>query len=184
MKAVIIYSSETGFTQKYADWISEKTGIASIKISHDINPVLAAADLIIFGSPIYGGELLEKKNLFRLIQNKQEKKLICFSTGLQPWSPRMQEKVRKRILGEKYPEISFYYFPGGLDKERLRPSRKTELFLYRMMMNRHPERGETEKAFLERTERSGDFLDEALLIPLLEEVEAYKNGVKNGGNLP
>ena len=34
MKSIVIYNSQTGFTKKYAEWISEATGCEAVEFKH------------------------------------------------------------------------------------------------------------------------------------------------------
>ena len=174
MNALILVSSETGYTRKYADWISEITGFPVYESDVKSGIDFSEQDIIIFGSPIYGGELLGKKMLKKILKQTDTTKIICFATGIYPWSASYEKKLRKNVLENEEPDVSFYYFTGGLDKEKLKSSRKTELFLYRMMMKRHPDREEKEAILLERTDHSGDYTDKEMLKPLLDELENIK----------
>ena len=174
MDGVILVSSETGFTKKYADWISEETGFAVSSPDSSAKLIPSNVNIIIFGSPIYGGELKKQKLLRRLLDEAGDTKIICFATGLYPADEALEKRLRDRFIGKNRSDAAFYYLPGGLDKEKLKPARKTELFLYRMMMNRHPDKGEAERIFLKRTGDSADYTDRGLLKPLLEDIENHK----------
>lgn len=64
MKAIVIYNSQTGFTKKYADWISESTGCQLVTFKQAAKINLFEYDAIIFGSWCKAGHI-EKINWFK-----------------------------------------------------------------------------------------------------------------------
>lgn len=56
MKAIVIYNSKTGFTEKYAKWIAEALQCQSISIREKL-PDLSEYDRIIFGSNVKAGKI-------------------------------------------------------------------------------------------------------------------------------
>ena len=174
MKEVILVSSETGYTRKYADWISEKTGIEIIETNLRSNVIPSNYQIIVFGSPIYGGELLGKKRLKQLIKETKDTKIICFATGLMPTGEEAKRMLQRQFKEEELIRLLFFYLPGGLDRSKLKPSRRTERFLYRMMIKRHPNSSTGQKELGLRLERDCDYTEEALLQPLLEELNVQR----------
>jgi len=173
MKAKIFYVSETGFTRRYAQWIAEETGLEAVDSWREGDPAIQDCAMLVIGSPVYGGEICGKNRLKKLLRaNKNAKKLI-FLTGLAPENPqRLRELCRHDLgMGE---DISLWYFPGGLDKEKLAPSRRTELFLYRVMMKRTRDRTDTIAQLLRRTENSCDLTDREYIRTLTDAVREWQ----------
>ena len=50
MKSIVIYNSQTGFTKKYADWITEAAGCEAVPLKKVRKVKLAEYDAIVFGS--------------------------------------------------------------------------------------------------------------------------------------
>ena len=50
MKSIVIYNSQTGFTKKYAEWISEATGCEAVEFKNASKMNLFEYDAIVFGS--------------------------------------------------------------------------------------------------------------------------------------
>lgn len=55
MKAVVVYSSKTGFTKKYAQWIAEDLSLEAYELeeSDNLKEVLSGVDTLIFGGGLY-----------------------------------------------------------------------------------------------------------------------------------
>ena len=67
MRTVVIYKSKTGFTKKYAKWISEELSSDIFDISKVTANMLTAYDTVIYGGGLYAmgisGVKLITKNL-------------------------------------------------------------------------------------------------------------------------
>lgn len=50
MKTIVIYNSQTGFTKRYAEWISEEAGAELLALSDAKNKDFSEYETIIFGS--------------------------------------------------------------------------------------------------------------------------------------
>ena len=75
MKILVTYQSKTGFTKKYAEWISEelKCDLKELKKVKNISEY----DLVIHGGWIMGGLLKGYKKIVKM----NPKKLIVFGVG-------------------------------------------------------------------------------------------------------
>ena len=118
MKILVTYQSKTGFTKKYAEWISEelKCDIKEIKrvsIKDIIN-----YDLIIHGGWVMGG-LIKGLNKIRKINPK---KLIVFGVG---YTSKKDIDNKKLIEINKLDNIPFYYFEGGMNPKKMGVIRRT-----------------------------------------------------------
>ena len=49
MKSIVIYNSKTGFTKKYAEWISEAAGCECVELKKAGKVKLAEYDSSVFG---------------------------------------------------------------------------------------------------------------------------------------
>lgn len=182
MKAAIIVYSETGFTRRYANWIAEETGLEVVELKRLLSDKKTGYDLLVFGSGVYGGELGGKRDILKAIRQNPDAKVLCFAVGLSPAGEETVRKVRNSTFGEKV-SCPMYFFPGGLDRERMNSSRKTELFLYRMMMKRQPDQNETIRCLLKRTDSSCDLTDRAAIAPLTEKINGCLEAEKGKATL-
>ena len=110
MKVLVTYQSKTGFTKKYAEWISEelKSDLKELKSVKDVNDY----DLVIHGGWIMGGLIKG----FKKIKKLSPKKLIVFGVGL---TPKNDLNIDKMIQDNKLEDIQFFYFEGGTDPKKM-----------------------------------------------------------------
>lgn len=112
MKILVTYQSKTGFTKKYAEWISEELkcdikDIKKVSIKDMIN-----YDLVIHGGWIMGG-MIKGLNKIRKINPKE---LIVFGVG---YTSKNDVDTKKLIETNKLDGISLYYFEGGMNPKKM-----------------------------------------------------------------
>lgn len=112
MKILITYQSKTGFTKKYADWISNKLNadIEDIK-GISINKI-SEYDLVIHGGWIMGGMIMGLDKIKKL----SPKKLIVFGVG---YTPKEEVNISQMKVANKIENIPFFYYQGGLNPEKM-----------------------------------------------------------------
>lgn len=110
MKVLVTYQSKTGFTKKYAEWISEelKCDLKELKNVKDVNDY----DLVIHGGWIMGGVIKGVKKIKKL----NPKKLIVFGVGL---TPKKDLNADKMIKDNKLEDTLFFYFEGGTNPKKM-----------------------------------------------------------------
>ena len=112
MKILITYQSKTGFTKKYAEWISSELN-AELKEIKDINGCdINDYDLIIHGGWIMGGMI----NGFNKIKNLKPKRLIVFAVG---YTPKEKVNISQIINVNNLGDIPFFYYQGGMNPKKM-----------------------------------------------------------------
>ncbi|MFA7069096.1 MAG: flavodoxin domain-containing protein, partial [Acidaminococcaceae bacterium] len=81
MRSVVIYSSKTGFTKKYAKWLAEDLSADIFDATKVTAEMLEGYDTIIYGGGLYAlgisGVEYIKQNRGKL----KNKKVVVFATG-------------------------------------------------------------------------------------------------------
>ena len=157
-RLLLLYSSRTGFTKRYAQWIGEDLGVPCVPLEDYRRGMEESYDRILVGGGIYCGELRGLKT-FRGIQKRApDQKMIYFAVGLRPAS----EETTRRILHYNFGEGSgtkLYYFQGGLQVEALDQKQRTMRTVFRSMLGRRRDLSEDDRVLLERLRVSGDYCD-------------------------
>ncbi len=128
MKKTVIYSSKTGFTKKYAEWIAQELSADLFEASEFSAEKFSDYDAVVYGGGLYAvgisGINLIKKNLDKL----KGKKVAVFATGASPGRDEIvREVVSRNFNEEQLQQLCFFYFRGGFDFSRLS-------FLYKIVM--------------------------------------------------
>ena len=169
-RLLLLYASQTGFTQRYAQWIGRALGVESRPLAACRYEEVARADLVIFGGSVRGDILTGQTKVARLCRRAGNKPVVWFATGIRPATPRTLDLVqRNNFSREEHPRL--FYFRGGMAPERLKPGDKTLLLCYRAMMRRRRDLPEEDEALLPLLRQDCDFTSRDQITPLLQAVE-------------
>lgn len=163
-KTLLIYKSNTGFTQRYANWISEELpcDLVPYKKRNTVN--LTEYDTIIFGSRLHAGAFPGLKWFKQQLPALQGKKLVAFATGATPpENPVAEETVRRNFTDEEFSKIKTFYFHSGLCYEKMGLVDKIMMAGLRTMLKKDPSQAE----MLASIQHSSDFSSKDFIIPLV-----------------
>lgn len=170
-QALIVVSSQTGFTLKYGQWLADAASAELTTLEKCSPEILKPYEVIVFGSGIYGGEYHNRKKFEKLRRKNADKTYLYYATGIYPQTERTLHRLR-RVNFADLPENALFYFQGGLDRERLDPSQKALLVCYRAMIRRRGNPSPEEQIVLNRMQISGDYTDRDSIVPLVDRLLA------------
>ena len=154
------YTSQTGFTQRYAEWIKEET-------SADVFDLKEAkkkkADYFLsYDAILYGGWV----NAGRVTWH--DKKLGLFVVGGSPAeNPEAKSAMEKVIPEELKSRISGFYLQGGLNYDRMGTGSKLAMKALLSIMNHKKNPTEKDKAMAELISHSYDISDKKYIAPIV-----------------
>lgn len=118
MKTIVIYTSQTGFTKKYAQWIAEKANADCIEFSDAKKTDFDSYDAIVFGGWAVAGSISKLKWFKKNISKWSDKKLAVFCVGASPIeNPEIEEAMPKNFTADELKVVRWFYLPGGLNYE-------------------------------------------------------------------
>jgi len=82
MKSIVVYSSLSGFTKRYAEWISEEVGSDCVSVDSVDSEKLSQYDVVIFGSHVRMSDVPHRKRFAELSKNLK-KVIVLSSEGLR-----------------------------------------------------------------------------------------------------
>ena len=134
-KAIVIYSSKTGFTRKYAKWICEALDADILEYSDRDCVNYAHYDTIIFGGGIYAGKINNIKWFREKLPHLEGKKCVLFVTGAMPKkSPDVMTSIKKNFKPEEWGKFQTFYMQGGLDYDHMEEMDRALLTGFRYML--------------------------------------------------
>lgn len=117
-KAIIIYRSKTGFSQRYAGWLSEELGCRAVPFSERGRLQLTDYDPVILAGGLYAGQMAGLKWLARQLPHLAGRRVAALAVGCAPMdNPGLPESMDK--LFGPLPQVRGFYCQGGLDYERM-----------------------------------------------------------------
>jgi len=158
MKTIVIYTSTTGFTKKYAEWIAQDLG-ADLVEARSLRPeTLQAYDTIIYGGSLHAVGIRGIKALKRNFARLHGKRIIVFATGATPSRTDVPEEViNANFSPEERARIRFFYLRGGFDYSKLGPVDKLLMGLLKLKIKGKNERTPDEKGMLAAYSHPVDF---------------------------
>jgi len=170
LRILVVYESQTGATEQYAQWLAEELGTQSLALESCSIAQLQNCDLIVFGGSVHGGIINGKKKLFRLAEKAGCREVVCFAVGIRPVTQRTLGLIRRSNFGSAE-DSRLFYFRGRFHGERLDQRDRTMVRIYRSMLKRrrmlHPE----DKEMLEAMGSSCDFTSREQIMPLVHTIK-------------
>lgn len=177
MNAIIVYSSRTGYTEKYAHWIAEELSaeVYDMKDVQNLSDLLKRCDLMIYGGGLYASGIDGLKNFLLAAEEEPGKPLVLFSTGLSIPSDVVRQEVIRHNLSEAAPRSAeFFYLRGGFDYKRLGLKDRILMRLLKMKIEIRKKRGillgDDEKGMLAVFNRRVDFTSKTAIKDLISYV--------------
>lgn len=155
----IVYSSNTGFTARYAALLSEETGLPAYSVK-EAGKHLAKGTSIIYLGWLYASNVKD----YDKASSKYDVRVTC-GVGLCPTGSLLTE-VRQAA---KIPaEIALFTVQGGMDHKKLKGFYKFMIHALTKILTSKAQKTEEEKAMLSLLQKGGDFVDKKNLKELLD----------------
>jgi len=121
MNIIIVYSSKTGFTKRYAEWIAEELACDTLSFKDFTMEAVRGKGVVIFGTRIHAGTVEHLNKIKQYFNNTTEQKFIVFATG---GTPNEAESVINNIWANNLSEteikaIPHFYMQSGLNYEKM-----------------------------------------------------------------
>ena len=172
MKTIVVYKTTSGFTKKYAEWISEELQADLMERSEVNIKILTKYDTIIYGGSLHvvgiSGANIIKKNYGEL----KDKKIIIFTTGASLPKEKVWQEIKKyNFIEEELENIKFYYFRGGFDFNKLNIFYKIVMTLLKWKIKSSKNKTPDEVGMLEAYEKPMDFTKKENITDLINYVK-------------
>ena len=159
----IIFTSESGFTKKYADMLSQKTGLSAYELKSIKDAKIEKGESVIYLGWLMAGKIKGYKKAAKLF----DVRAVC-AVGMS--CPQMQnpEKIKKQNnLGD----IPVFYMQGGFNINKLHGINKSMMNIMvktvGKKLERKPDKTDEEADMLEMLTKGGDRVSEGNLAEVL-----------------
>lgn len=168
MNILVVYSSKTGFTERYAGWIGERIPCTCVKAKEAEEIGIEKYDVILYGGGFYGGQIQGIAWLKNRIPRLQGKRMAVFATGATPEdSPEVEKAFAQNLTEEEQKAIPCFYLQSGLNYEKMDWKLRMMMKLFSKMMEKKKDKTEQEKMMAACLKTSFDVADKNNLEPLL-----------------
>ncbi len=163
MRTIIIYNSQTGFTEQYANWIAKALDCPSKSLKQTTAAELSNYDRVIFGGWIMGDKIMGLDKLCQMTSPS-----AVFAVGSTPAYEEVVEKIRNLNQLEQVP---LFYMEGGFRLERLGFLQRTLLKTLKKATAKKENRSRQEEFMLQNLGESFDNSDEKKIEELVKYLE-------------
>ncbi len=156
MKAVV-YSSQTGFTEKYASWIGNRTGLPVYSI-RESGKHLRKGDPVIFASHLSTRKLTDLRDVMHVFDVR-----YILSVGINRPDPKTASYLRaEQGIPDQIPYLMLY---GGIERQKIRGMRRMMLTAMIRSLEKDRDRDREDDNMLELLMNGGDWTSEDQLEP-------------------
>ncbi len=161
MKNLVCYTSQTGFTRQYAQWVAQELGCPCEEAKRVSQEALGQADRVIYGGWVFGDTIMGLQE----IRRRGAGQLVVFAVGASKPEQAVLERVRQRNRLEA--DVPFFLLEGGLRRERLGAVQRLLLSMVARSLGKKKDRTPGEAEMARQLTVSFDHADRSQLEPLL-----------------
>lgn len=145
-KMVVVYTSKTGFTKKYAGWIAEALNCSAMDMKEWKKQEPTDFQTVIYGGGFYAGKIKGLDKMKEQLKNNPKIKLVVFATGATPAlaTEIVQQAMDGNFTEEERKNIPAYYFQSGLNYEKMSLQYKMMMKMFNSMLSKKEEKSEME----------------------------------------
>ncbi len=174
MKILVCYTSLSGYTKSYAEWIAES-------LQADIFPLklvkaerASAYDIIIYGGSLHAVGINGIKFVKKLL-NLNAPKVVVFAVGASPVKEGICEEILNgNFTQEEQNRITLFYLRGGFDYTRLNLYNKVLMKMLKLKISLKKSRTSDERGMLAAFDKPVNFTGREKLQDLLQYVRSIQ----------
>ncbi len=172
MKTAVIYTSQTGFTKRYANWIADSMN-ADIFDLKDVQKKDAAHfagyDAIVYAGWLCAEKVVKVNWFFEKAGSWKDKKLALVCVGGSPNGTAAAERTIESILPEEYRDyIRAFYCQGGFNYDKMNMPSKIAMKMFAGMLKNKKDATDEIKEMAERVSHSYDIADRKFTEPVVD----------------
>lgn len=172
MKTAVIYNSQTGFTKRYAEWISEATDADCFELSEAKKKDLSVYGAIVFGGWACAGGISRLSWFKNNINKWAGKKLIAFCVGGSPVdNPEIGPALKKNFSESELNMVNVFYCPGGFNYEKMSVPSKLMMKIFIKSLKAKKDKTAEDEEMIKIISSSYDISDKKYIEPILKCLE-------------
>ena len=172
MKTLIIYTSQTGFTKKYAQWIAQRADAELLEqkeAQKKDSEFFGSYDAIVYGGWEMAGTVFNSKWFFDKAAEWKNKRLAIFCVGGSPNdNPDVEVMLDRIIKDDQKQYISAFYCQGGFCYEKMNTASRLAMKMFVRSLKNKKNASEDEKKMVEMISSSYDISDISYTDPIVE----------------
>ena len=134
MKTLVVYTSQTGFTKRYAEWVAEKAkaDIFDLKdVQKKDTAFYESYDAIIYGGWCMAGKVVKLNWFLEKAKSLKGKKLAIIAVGASPnENPEVDVAMKNLLTDEQRQYIKAFYCQGGINYDKMKLPSKLAMKMF------------------------------------------------------
>ena len=119
MSTIIIYTSKTGYTEQYAQMLSEALNCEAVQSNHLDQVNLKDYDTIVYGGGIRALKINGLKHILPKLNQLEDKRIVLFAVGATEDSETNSNSLLEKNIEGNHVHYPMFYMQGGFDPDRL-----------------------------------------------------------------
>ena len=170
MKTLIVYTSQTGFTKRYAEWIAEKSQADLLNLKDVLKKNIsffAEYDTVIYAGWCMAGKVVKLDWFLQKAANLKEKKLAVVAVGASPnEAPETAVAMGNLLSDEQKQYIKVFYCQGGINYDKMKFPFKFAMKMFSNSLKKSKDPKQREQG--EFIDHSYDISDIKFIEPVLD----------------
>lgn len=172
MKILILYYSKTGFTKRYASWLSEETGGDLIPLKKAGHTCWDKYDIVVLASRFHAGRI-QKLSWFKKHVLSVNRRIVMVTGAMPAGEPDIDKAIRQNFPADR-DKYAVFYLPSGLCYEKMGAIDRLMMKAFCSMMQKKPDKTPAEQAIAQAITSSFDNSSKEYLKPVVTFLQ--KNG--------
>ncbi len=169
MHTLVIYTSMTGFTRRYAQWIGEETGSEILTIKEAKKKDLSHYNTILYGGWACAGSIKDVKWFKQQLPGLKGKRLGVYCVGASPLeNPELEGMLKKNFTEEERKQLRLFYCPGGFDYEHMPAPYRLVMKMFLKANQKKKNKTEMDEAMIRMIGSSYDLSDKKYIQPMVD----------------
>ncbi len=173
MKTLVCYTSISGFTRRYAQWITEALDADLLPLRSVRPEMLDRYELIIYGGSLHAVGINGIRFIRKQLPRLKDRHIVIFAVGASPAKEGIVEEIlQENFTTDEQEKISLFYLRGGFDYSRLNLSNKILMTLLKLKIMLKRQRNSDERGMLAAYAEPADFTSRDAIQELLQSVQS------------
>ncbi len=176
MKTLIIYTSQTGFTKKYAEWLAEKMNGDLLELKDarkKTTEYFEDYDAICYGGWVMAANIVKVKWFLEKAADWKNKRIAVFCVGGSPNdNPDIDVFLKNALTEEQKKYVKLFYCQGGFNYEKMNGPSRIAMKMFVSTLKKKKDLTQEEKMAAEKMSSSYDITD----IKYIEPIVSYLSG--------
>lgn len=175
MKTLVCYTSISGFTRRYAQWITEALDADLLPLRSVRPEMLDRYELIIYGGSLHAVGINGIRFIRKQLPRLKDRRVIVFAVGASPVKEGIvREILQENFTSEEQKSITLFYLRGGFDYAKLDLPNKIIMTLLKLKIMLKRQRSSDERGMLAAYAEPADFTSRDAIQELLQSVRSLE----------